>query len=157
MKILHTVQSYLPAKHGMSEVVSRISEYLVKRGHEVSVATSYNPQRHENVLNGVSIIPFKTSGNSVIGLEGETEKYQNFLLDSDYDIITNFAAQQWATDLALPILDKIKAKKVFVPTGFSALYNPNYQDYFADMKDYMKQYEMNIFLSMILIFLLKRN
>ena len=40
MKILHTVESYLPARHGMSEVVRQVSERLVAKGHEVTVATS---------------------------------------------------------------------------------------------------------------------
>lgn len=147
MKILHTVQSYLPLRHGMSEVVSRLSEYLVQFGHEVTVATSHTDQRTDNIINGVQIVPFKLSGNVVWGLEGESEKYKNFLLNSNYDIITNFAAQQWATDLTLPLLTKLKAKKVFVPTGFSALYYETFQTYFEEMKEYMKNYDMNIFLS----------
>ena len=44
-------------------------------------------------------------------------------------------------------MDKIKAKKIFVPTGFSGLYAPEYVEYFKNMKTWMKQYDMNIFLS----------
>jgi glycosyltransferase involved in cell wall biosynthesis len=75
------------------------------------------------------------------------EAYRQFLLNSGFDIITNFAAQQWATDLMLPMLGQITAKKVFVPTGFSGLYLPEYRDYFHEMKSWMQQYDMNVFLS----------
>ena len=62
-------------------------------------------------------------------------------------MVVNFAAQQWATDISLNILDKIKAKKVFVPTGFSGLYAKEYKEYFEKMKTWMKGYDMNVFLS----------
>ncbi|MFH1997988.1 MAG: glycosyltransferase family 4 protein, partial [Patescibacteria group bacterium] len=150
MKILHTVEQYYPSIGGMQEVVKQLSERLVKLGHEVTVATSCRVDRKYYNLNGVQVKSFKISGNAVRGYEGkvnEIKRYQNFLINSDFDIITNFAAQQWATDLALKILKKIKAKKVFVPTGFSGLYYPCYKEYFVKMIDWMKQYDMNVFLS----------
>jgi len=147
MKVLHTVELYYPSAGGMQEVVKQISERLVKLGHEVTVATTKLSERKNKIINGVKIEEFNIEGNLVRGLKGDTEKYKKFLIDSDFDIITNFAAQQWASDLAFDILDKIKAKKVFVPTGFSGLYLPEYKDYFEKMKDWMKKYDMNIFLS----------
>lgn len=147
MKILHTVESYLPLKHGMSEVVRQISEYLVKKGHEVVVATSYYEERKSNYINGVEIISFKISGNYVDGYHGEITNYKEYLLNSNFDVISNFAAQQWASDLCFDILPYIKGKKFFIPTGFSKLYNKEYSDYFYKMKVWMKEYNMNIFLS----------
>lgn len=137
----------MPERHGMSEVVSQISEYIVKQGHEVVVATKFDKNRHSDVINGVQIKSFKISGNSVNGIEGDTESYLDFVQNGDFDVITNFAAQQWATDLCLPILDKLKAYKVFVPTGFSNLHNPNYNQYFQRMRKWIHAYDMNIFLS----------
>jgi glycosyltransferase involved in cell wall biosynthesis len=132
----------------MQEVVRQISEQLVAFGHEVTVATQFMPSRTETVVNGVNIVQFKISGNAVRGYQfGEVEAYRKFLLNSGFDIITNFAAQQWATDLMLPMLGQIRAKKVFVPTGFSGLYLPEYKDYFREMKRWMQQYDMNVFLS----------
>lgn len=125
----------------------QISERLVKLGHRVTVATSVLPERKETCLNGVNIIGFDISGNAVQGYRGETSKYRDFLLSSDFDVITNFAAQQWATDLMLPLLDEIRCKKVFVPTGFSGLYRPQYRQYFREMPDLMKKYDVNVFLS----------
>src|SRR5665647_3566584 len=146
MKILHTVQSYLPSRHGMQEVVTQLSENLLKMGHDVTIATVYDENRTSNVINGVKIAEFKIKGNFVSGMTGEIGLYQNFLKSNDFDIITNFAAQQWATDLMLPILKELKAKKVFVPTGFSALNIPSYKAYFENMKTWMKGYDANVFL-----------
>lgn len=147
MKILHTVQLYPPSVGGMQEVVRQISERLVRRGHEVTVATTKLPERKQKIIGGVRIVEFDVSGNLVQGISGEARKYQDFLINSDFDIITNFAAQQWATDLMLPLLDRIKAKKVFVPTGFSGLYLPEYKQYFESMKVWMKKYDVNVFIS----------
>jgi len=147
IKILHTVESYYPAMGGMQEVVKQLSERLAALGHDVTVATKFHPDRKSDTLNGVKIKSFKVSGNVVRGLEGDVDSYQSFLLNSEFDIVTNFAAQQWATDIALPILDKIKGKKVSVPTGFSGFYWPEYQQYFENMKSWMKQYDLNVFLS----------
>lgn len=147
MKILHTVESYLPMRHGMQEVVTQLSEKLVSMGHEVTVATATHPDRESNTINGVKIVEFSISGNYATDINGEHEKYVEFLERSDFDIITNFAAQQWATDVMLPILGKLKAKKIFVPTGFSGFYNPIYNEYFEKMKMWIKGYDANVFLS----------
>lgn len=147
MKILHTVESYPPSLGGMQEVVRQLSERLAGLGHDVTVATSKLSAHTEQVVNGVKIREFAVSGNLVRGLSGDVESYRNFLLFSDFDVITNFAAQQWATDVMIEMLDKVKAIKVFVPTGFSGLFMPQYKNYFESMKLWMKKYEMNVFLS----------
>ena len=147
MKILHTVEFYHPSIGGMQEVVKQLSERLVLLGHDVTVATTKISERKESCIKGVKISEFSISGSFVRGLKGDIKKYEKFLIESDFDVIVNFAAQQWATDIALSVLDKIKAKKIFVPTGFSGLYAPEYVEYFKNMKTWMKQYDMNIFLS----------
>ena len=150
MKILHTVESYDPASHGMQQVVKQLSERLYNAGHDVTVATSFDPNRKHLLINGVKIEEFRITGKAVGGYdaeESEIQRYRDFLLNSDFDVIANFAAQQWATDIVLPILDQIKSVKVFVPTGFSELYNAKYNKYFESMKIWIKNYDMNIFLS----------
>lgn len=131
----------------MQEVVKQLSERLVRLGHDVTVATGTHPLRRETMINGVQVKPFDITGNSVRGMKGQMEEYKNYLLHSSFDVITNFAAQQWATDIALPVLHEIKAKKVFVPTGFSGFYLLEYKEYFEQMKTWMKQYDVNVFLS----------
>lgn len=150
MKILHTVESYLPLQHGMQEVVNQLSERLVALGHDVTIATSYHQERATDTINGVHIRQFKISGNMVNGYNAEEEelsRYRRFVQESSFDVVVSFAAQQWATDLLLDLLPELDCVKVFVPTGFSALYNPDYNNYFHRMKKWLTYYDMNIFLS----------
>lgn len=78
LKILHTVEYYSPSVGGAQEAVKRISELLVKKGHEVTVATTYLPEREKYNINGVKIEDFSISGNSVRGFSGDTAKYSGF-------------------------------------------------------------------------------
>jgi glycosyltransferase involved in cell wall biosynthesis len=145
MKILHTVESYYPDVGGMAEVVRQLSERLARMGHEVTVATSRCDGRDSNPVAAVRIVEFEIHGNAVRGFKGEVSAYESFLIQSEFDVITNFAAQQWATDLMLPLLDRISGKKILVPTGFSGLDVPAYSAYFESMKGWMKRYDSNVF------------
>jgi glycosyltransferase involved in cell wall biosynthesis len=144
MNILQTMGSYYPIG-GAQEVVKQISERLVRRGHEVTVATSWQDDRASKKINGVQIAEFKVSGNAIHGFQGEVDRYQEFLLEGDFDVMMNYAAQQWATDLVLPILKRLPYYKVFAPCGFSGLFEPEYIDYFQRMPDFLKQYDHVIF------------
>ena len=59
----------------------------------------------------------------------------------------NYAAQQWATDLAFEVIDKIKGRKFLVPCGFSGLYDPVFKDYFKKLPSIMKKYDASLYLS----------
>ncbi len=147
MKIFHAVESYHPALGGMQEVVKQLSERLVQAGHEVTVLTRFHPERNFTEYHGVKILTFKIEGNPKKVETSEEQRYVQLLLNNDADVIGFFAAQQWATDLALPILTQIKAVKVSVPTGYSGLYWPDFKQYFEDMKTYIHGYDMNVYLS----------
>ncbi len=147
LRILHVVQAYWPSVGGMQEVVRQLSERLVRAGHRVTVVCSAHPQRQAFTHNGVDLVAFDIQGLPIRGLTGDVADYQDFLKNSNFDIVTFFAAQHWATDLALPMLDQIHGKKVFVPTGFSGLYNPAYATYYKQMQTWMKQFDSNVFLS----------
>lgn len=147
MKILHTVEFYAPSIGGSQEVVRQLSEHMVALGHEVTIATSKLPDRKIKTLNGVEIKEFAIKGNLVRGIEGEAKKYQDFLVHSNFDVIMNYAAQQWATDLTFEVLDKIKAKKIIVPCGYSGLYLPEYQEYFRQLPKHLKKYHASVYLS----------
>ena len=147
MKILHTVEFYHPLVGGMAEVVRQLSERLVQLGHDVTVVTGKVAGRDKKNINGVTIQEFDISGNEVRGFRGDVDAYKDFLLNSSFDIVSNFQAQQWATDIALPLLNKIKGKKVFIPTGFTYLYEDAYKDYYEKMKTRLGFYDMNVFLS----------
>lgn len=147
LKILITCENYYPSVGGVQEAVKQISESLVRRGHDITIATSKHVDRKTDIINGVKIEEFKISGNAINGCVGECEKYQKYLEESDFDIIMNYAAQQWATDLMLEILDKINGIKVLVPCGYSALFLPSYHKYYENMRDWIKKYNACVYLS----------
>lgn len=147
MKILHTVEFYYPSVGGAQEVVRQLSERMVKLGHDVTVATTKLPERKDLIINGVKIAEFNISGNTVHGLTGEVDKYKQFLLKSDFDVIMNYAAQQWATDISFDVLDQIKAATILVPCGFSGLYDPMYVNYFKKMPVLLKKYDATVYMS----------
>jgi glycosyltransferase involved in cell wall biosynthesis len=145
MRILHTVEFYHPSRGGAQEVVKRISELLVRRGHQVTVATTRLPERREMVINGVRIAEFAISGNSARGFHGDTLEYFKLLRSGRFDVMMNYAAQQWATDLALPILDQIPYRKIIAPCGFSGLFWPGYAPYFRMLPERLSLYDHLIF------------
>jgi glycosyltransferase involved in cell wall biosynthesis len=147
MQLIHAVENYFPNSGGMQEVVKQLSERLVAMGHDVTVVTKKHKDRNFTELNGVKIVEFEGSGNLAGGLTGEIEKYQNYLLQSNCDVITFFAAQQFLYDAALEILPRIKAKKVSVPTGYSGFYNPVFKKYYDQMRSWIKNFDMNVYLS----------
>lgn len=145
MKILHTVEFYSPSVGGAQEVVKQVSEQLVKRGHEVTVATTKLAERSQSIINDVHLEEFSISGNAVRGFRGEVRRYQRFLLDGNFDTMMNYATQQWATDLVFPVLDRLSYRKVLAPCGFSGLFYPQYSSYFAQMPNVMRRYDHLIF------------
>ena len=147
MNILHTVENYYPSVGGMQEAVRQISEHLVLLGNDVTVATSCIQGRGFDKYGGVVIKEFKVEGNYINGMRGEVDKYRDFVTNGNFDIVANFAAQQWASDALYNILDEIESKKVFIPTGFSKLYDKSCKTYFNKMANWMKKYDMNVFLS----------
>lgn len=147
MKILHTVEFYYPSIGGAQEVVRHLSERMVKAGHDVTVATTKLPNRDKKIHNGVKIVEFTISGNQVRGIEGEKEKYISFLKKENFDIVMNYAAQQWTADLFFQAIDDVSAKKVFVPCGYSGLYDPEYSDYFKNLPAILKKYDATVYLS----------
>jgi L-malate glycosyltransferase len=147
VKILHTVQLYWPVIGGSEEGVRQVSERLAARGHDVTVATARHPDRRERVINGVTVEGFDIAGNAVLGIRGDVDRYQQFILRGGFDIVLNYAAQTWATDLVFPVLDRIRARKVLVPCGYSGLDDPRYAGYFAALPDLLRRYDRIIYLS----------
>jgi glycosyltransferase involved in cell wall biosynthesis len=145
MKILHTVEFYKPSTGGAQEVARQISEGLVKRGHQVTVATTKLAERSSIIINGVRIEEFAITGNAVRGCSGEIARYQGFLRAGDFDLMMNYAAQQWSTDLVFPILDELPYRKVLAPCGLSALSEPRYESYFRELPSVLRKYDRLIF------------
>ncbi|MEI8331670.1 MAG: glycosyltransferase family 4 protein [Methanomicrobiales archaeon] len=144
MKILHTIEHYYPFKGGATEAVRQISEHLVSFGHDVSISTTKNLERNFTTDRGINIIEFDISGSSLKSYSGETKKYQDFLINSDFDIIMNFSSNVWCTDLMFPVFDRILSKKVLTPCGFYPLYRPEYRQYFESMRSVVQKYDICI-------------
>lgn len=145
MKLLFCCENYYPSRGGVQEVMRQIAERMVDIGHDVSVATRKHPDRTSTVHNGVKIHEFGVSGSLTNGFRGDVGPYQNFVKNFDGDAILIKAAQQWSFDALWPVLDDVKARKVFVPCGFSGLYEPEYADYFAKMPGILRKFDHLIF------------
>lgn len=145
MKILFCCEFYAPSVGGVQEVMRQLAERLVEKGHQVTVATSKLPNRHFVSLNGVSIKEFAVSGNLVRGIFGESDNYCKYVVEGDFDVVMIKAAQQWTFDALWPVLDQIKAPKVFIPCGFSGLMESAYADYFTKIPDVLRKFDHLIF------------
>jgi glycosyltransferase involved in cell wall biosynthesis len=141
MKILHTVEFYEPLKGGSEEVVRRISEHLAARGHEVTVATTHHAERTWTELNGVKVRGFAVRGNAARGITGDAQAYQEFIRSDRFDVILNFGAQTWTTDLTLPILSEVRCRKFLAPVGYSKLHHRRYRKYFRGLPGYLAHYD----------------
>lgn len=145
MKILFCCESYWPSRGGVQEVIRQIAERMTAAGHDVAVATRKLPDRTSDTLNGVRIHEFGVSGNLVTGIRGEVARYQQFITSFDGDAILIKAAQQWTFDALWPVLDDIKVRKVFVPCGFSSLFEPSFAEYFGEMPGILRKFDHLIF------------
>ncbi len=144
MKILHTAEWYWPSVGGAQEVIRQISRRLVQRGHEVTVATSAMPHRGAMTHEGVTIEPFHISGNAALGLQGEVKRYQQFLREGAFDIMLNYAAQQWTTDAALEVIPDLPYACCLATCGFSGLNQPAYTDFFTQLPKQLATYDQLI-------------
>jgi glycosyltransferase involved in cell wall biosynthesis len=145
MRILLACEFYYPSIGGVQEVMRQLAERLARAGHEVGVATSYVGERQSRSINGVRIEEFHVSGNVVTGLKGELDRYRAYVVRQEYDVLMIKAAQQWTFDALLPILRDIRRPKVFVPCGFSGLFDPRYTEYFERMPDWLREFDQLIF------------
>jgi glycosyltransferase involved in cell wall biosynthesis len=148
MRILHTVEFYDPHPGGAELVVRELSERLARLGHQVTVATTFDARRPHS-LRGVSIEQFKISGNAVKGITGSREEIRRYheLLGGGFDVVMNYAAQNWTSDLAFESLYRITGKKVLVPCGYSGLHRPAYSSYYQNLPRTLAAYDALVYMS----------
>ncbi|RNC68871.1 MAG: glycosyltransferase [Desulfuromonadales bacterium] len=145
MKILLCCEFYHPSVGGVQVVIRALAERLAARGHQVTVATSRLTTRTFTTLEGVQIKEFTVSGNLVSGMHGEVGAYRDFVTSGDFDVIMIKAAQQWTFDALWPVIDRIPSVKIFIPCGFSSLFEPGYADYFRKLPGILKAFDHLIF------------
>ena len=136
---------YYPSIGGVQVVIQKLAEKFAAGGHDVTVATTGLTAREFFELNGVRIEEFSVTGNFVSGLNGNVEAYQDFVCSGGFDIVMIKAAQQWTFDALWPVLDSIPAVKVFIPCGFSSLYEPFFANYFERLPEILKKFDQLIF------------
>lgn len=145
MRLLLCCESYPPHRGGVQEVMRQVAERMAARGHDVTVATSRHPRRKSNVVNGVKIRAFNAGGKMVYGLNGQIGQYREFVRTFPADALLIMAAQQWSFDALWPVLDDIKGRKVFIPCGFSGLYEPDFAEYFRKLPEILRKFDHLVF------------
>jgi len=145
MKILFCCQFYAPSVGGVQELIKQLSENFVRRGHDVTVATTVLADRKSTELSGVHIREFNIQGNWVTGMSGEVALYQQFVVDAEFDVMLVYAAQQWTFDALWPVLEDIPYPVVFAPCGFSGLYERGYAEYFKALAEQLNKIDFFIF------------
>jgi glycosyltransferase involved in cell wall biosynthesis len=145
VKFLFCCDLYHPSVGGVQEVMRQIAERMVQAGHQVTVATRRLAARTELTHNGVAIAEFDVSGDLVRGLKGEVDRYRDFIASFRCDAVMIKAAHQWSFDASWPVLDRIAARKVFIPCGFSQFFNPAHRGYFAELPAIMRKFDHLIF------------
>ena len=122
MKILFTSENYYPLISGVPVVVKYLAEGLALRGHNVSIATQHlNGLDKHSVVNGVDVYRFDIYKNFFHFTKGDKQGYINFILNYEADVIIFECTQCVTTDLILPYLGQLKAKKILHSHGFSGL------------------------------------
>ncbi|MEW6001827.1 MAG: glycosyltransferase family 4 protein [Nitrospirota bacterium] len=151
MKILITCETYYPFVGGVSLACQYIAEGLAAK-HSIEVATGYLPYRTASQHKNVVIREFNIKGCLSIGIHGEKSKYIDFLRTWDGDVMLNYAAQCWPTDLAMTNIVDLKYKKILIPCGYSGLIGGlkmriAHWFYFLRLPKYLKHYDELVYLS----------
>lgn len=122
MKVLFLSQDYIPNLSGVPIVVKYLAEGLAGLGHQVSVATSsFQECPKFETLNEVSIYRFNLQKTHYDTYTGDISAYVEFVLSFPCDVIIFECVTCVTTDVLLPYMDSIKAKKILHSHGLSGL------------------------------------
>lgn len=115
------VNTYYPYTDGLQGVTQYQAEGLVKRGHDVTVITSFHPDAPESEThNGVHII--RMDYRTVHGVyRGDKNAYVKKVLElsEHMDVVIPIGMQAAQTDWILPHIKEIKCKKVLYLHGMA--------------------------------------
>lgn len=145
MNILLCCEHFHPSVGGVQKMMYEIGLRFVMKGHRVAVATSWRADREQDSVDGIQIHSFKVSGNAVSGMTGEMDTYRDFLIHGQYDFLLVMAAQQWTFDALLPVLDKIRYRKLHIPCGYSGFYLNKYRQYYKEMEAHLRKFDALIY------------
>ena len=122
MRIVIATFTYPPLADGVSEHAKVLAEGLARRGHSVTVATEFHPERAPTA--GPKVEQFRISGQGhwrfgIKAAPGEAERYRQFLREFPCDVMVFSCWDMWSTHLALPVLHGIRAKKILASHGYA--------------------------------------
>lgn len=123
MKILIATFTFPPQVGGVAEVARTQAAGFAARGHQITVATCAHAARTDaHAPPGVTVRQFDICGHFLAGTgyHGEIAAYQQFLVAEPTDFILFHCWQSWALDLAIPLLPRVRARKLVVSHGFDA-------------------------------------
>lgn len=145
MNVLITVKTYWPEVNGVQNVTQYQAEGLAERGHNVTVITSDYQGKYpsEETHKNVKIIRLPIYDSNTIH-HGDKKAFQRLVLEltKDCDAMMNVCLQGWAADWVIPVLSKIKCRKV--------LMNHSMHDFvwrerdFRSIKDFGKKVIKNV-------------
>jgi len=123
-KILIASFTYPPNKDGVSESAFSFAEGLASRGHDVVVATGPPEQAaalSEQKLRA-HVERFDIRGGPLLrgGVQGETDRYINFVRNGGFDALLAMCLDTWPVSLLLNELPRLSMRKVLLSHGFSA-------------------------------------
>lgn len=122
MKILFLSENYFPNVSGVPVVVRYLAEGLHTLDHQVVLATSHFKDSPEvELIGGVEVHRFNLTKDHFDRYHGEKARYVEFVLRCECDVMVFECLQCVTTDLILPHLDTIKAKKILHSHGVSGL------------------------------------
>jgi len=119
MKILITTFTFFPNKDGVAIATASLCDFLLKSGHKVHVATSrVAGTSATSRRKGISIRRFDIY-NSLLSdsSDQEKDKYLQYLIKEDFDLIINQNWDSWTTELFLKVSRMLRAKRVLVSHG----------------------------------------
>lgn len=119
MKIVFTVHTYYPNKDGVQYVTQYLAEGLAELGHDITVITSWKKKEKEyEIFNGVKIVRLYLKAKYSVMVEGKKE-YCKTVYDyaNNCDCLINCCVQSPNNNVLLPLLKKIKAKKILYMHG----------------------------------------
>ena len=125
-RVLLCAEWYAPSVGGVQKVVRELGEGLVRRGHDVTVATTSIEGRPGTLPGGVAVRGFDVSGNLVEGIRGDAEAYRRFVLDGGFGALLGFAAPPGAFGALRPDLSPGQAPPIQFPLGYPFLLEPSF-------------------------------
>lgn len=122
MRILFLVENYFPKMSGVPVVTKYLAEGLKKLGHDIFVLTkAVTGSPNEEVINGIKITRMNIGNEILLKRLHNNKKYINFVTSFECEVMIFECSQCLTTDLILPYLKDIKAKKILHSHGFSGL------------------------------------